>query len=271
MKKILVIENRAETRELFLKCLKAEGFYAIGAENGLIGVQWAQEKLPDLILSEIIMPKLDGYGVLKALRQNPATAIIPLIFVTTKESKTDIRKAIELGADDYLTKPCAVEELLRAIAACLEKRATLEQWYATQSQPVPEAPLAETTRQTAHESIFPSNPELSEVFCFIETNYYQPITLSDVAVAVGYSPAYLTNLVRRKTGQTVQNWIIERRMTAVRSLLLETDERLEEIAATVGYQCAVHFFRQFRQHHGTTPQVWRKSHLDQHKQEQQKC
>ena len=128
MKKILVIENRAETRELFLKCLKAEGFYAIGAENGLIGVQWAQEKLPDLILSEIIMPKLDGYGVLKALRQNPATAIIPLIFVTTKESKTDLRKAIELGADDYLTKPCAVEELLRAIAACLKKRAALEQW-----------------------------------------------------------------------------------------------------------------------------------------------
>ncbi len=271
MKKILVIENRAETRELFLKCLKAEGFYTIGAENGLLGVQRALSELPDLILSEIIIPKLDGYGILKALRQNPTTAIIPLIFVTTKESKTDIRKAIELGADDYLTKPCAGEELLRAIAACLEKRATLEQWYATQSQPVPEAPLADITRQTAHESIFPSDPELSEVFCFIETNYYQPITLSDVAVAVDYSPAYLTNLVRRRTGQTVQNWIIKRRMTAARSLLLETDETVEAIATKVGYQSLVHFFRQFRTYHGTTPQAWRRSQLYQHKQERQNC
>ncbi|KAB8321346.1 response regulator transcription factor [Tolypothrix campylonemoides VB511288] len=270
VKKILVIENQAETRKLFLKCLEAEGFYTIGAENGLIGVQRAHEELPNLVISGIMLPKLDGYGVLTTLRQNPATAIIPFIFVTCKVTQADIRKGMELGADDYLTKPCTVEQLLRAIRVRLERQATFWQWYAGNSQPVREPPCADIIRLTAPQCIFPSDPQLSKVFDFIEANYHQSLTLSDVAVAVGYSPSYLTNLVRRQTGQTVQTWIIERRMAAARSLLLETDERVEEIAAKVGYQSPVHFFRQFRKHHGTTPQAWRKSQLTQHKQEEQK-
>ena len=164
-----------------------------------------------------------------------------------------------MGADDYLTKPCTEDELLKAIAACLEKRTTIRKHYAPQCQLVPEPLSADTVKSADLKSIFPSNPQLSEVFRFIETNYYQSITLRDVAVAVGYSPTYLTNQVRKQTGQTVQNWIISRRMAAARSLLLETDEKVEEIAAQVGYQCMVHFFRQFRQHHGTTPQVWRRA------------
>lgn len=261
MKKILLIENQAETRKLFLKCVEAEGFYTIVAENGLIGVQRAQSELPDLVISEIMLPKLDGYGVLTTLRQNPTTAIIPFIFVTAKVTLADIRKGMELGADDYLTKPCRVEELLRAIRARLERQATLRQCYAANSQLVREPACTGIIRPTAPQCIFPSDPQLSKVFDFIEANYDRSLTLSDVAVAVGYSPSYLTNLVRRQTGQTVQTWIIERRMAAARSLLLETDERVEEIAAKVGYQCAVHFFRQFRKHHGTTPQAWRMSQL----------
>jgi YesN/AraC family two-component response regulator len=257
VKKIMVIEAKSETRNFLLKSLKAEGFYTIGAENGLLGIQRAQAELPDLIISEIIIPKLDGYGVLSMLRQNPTTAIIPFIFVTAKGTWTDIRKGMDLGADDYLTKPCTIEELLRAIAIRLEKQATLQQWYAAQSQPGSKSPPDNTVKPATLQSIFPSHPQLSEVFRFIEDNYRRPITLSDVAVAVGYSSAYLTNLVRRQTGQTVQSWIIQRRMAAARSLLLETDQKVEEIATKVGYHCAVHFFRQFRQHHGTTPQVWR--------------
>jgi YesN/AraC family two-component response regulator len=251
VKKILAIEDRAETRNFFLESLKSKGFDTIGAENDQIAIELIQEELPDLIVSETIAPKIDGYRVLSILRQNPSTAIIPFIFVSSKRTWTDVRKGMDLGADDYLTKPCTIEELLRAIAIRLEKQATLRQWYTAQSQPVSKLP------SVPPQSIFPSHPQLSEVFRFIEDNYYRPITLSDVAVAVGYSSAYLTNLVRRQTGQTVQNWIIERRMAAARLLLLETDRKVEEIATKVGYHCAVHFFRQFRQHHGTTPQAWR--------------
>lgn len=263
MKKILVIEDEARTRNLFVKCLEAEGFYTIGAENGLVGIQQAQEKLPDLVICDIVMPQLDGYGVLTALRQNPVTAIIPFIFLTAKVFQADIRKGMELGADDYITKPCTVEELVRAIAARLKKQAALKQWYAAQSQQVLAPLSAEIAKAADPKSIFPSIPQLREVFDFIEANYHRPITLSDVAQVVGYSRSYLTTLVASQTGQTVNRWIFERRMAEAHFLLQQTDHSVEQIAAAVGYQNVCYFFRQFRQHYQTTPQAWRKKYQTQ--------
>lgn len=261
MKKILVIEDQSPTLTFFLRALEAQGFNSISAENGRIGVRQAREQLPDLILCDIIMPELDGYAVLSVLRQDPATAVIPFIFVTAKEDRADFRKGMELGADDYLTKPCTIEELHKAIATQLEKKTLFEQWYTNPLQAVPPTPESDTEIQVAtSESIFPSDSQLNKVFCFIEANYHRPIALGDVAEAVGYSPAYLTNLLRRQTGRTVQGWIIERRMAAARSLLLQTDQIVGQIATQVGYHNAVHFFRQFRQLHGTTPQAWRSEH-----------
>ena len=100
-------------------------------------------------------------------------------------------------------------------------------------------------------------PLLTSVFRFIEANYCSPIGLSEVAKAVNLSPAYLTDLVRRETGQTVLNWILERRMVKARCLLLETDQSVNQIAQTVGYLDTGHFIRLFRRLNGTTPQAWR--------------
>jgi YesN/AraC family two-component response regulator len=166
---------------------------------------------------------------------------------------------MELGADDYLIKPSTAEELLGAIAAQLEKQAALRQWCALECQRVPEPPTSETVKQADPQPFFPTSPKLGEVFDFIEANYHQPITLHNVAKAVGYSPAYLTDLVRRQTGQTVQRWIIKRRMAAACSLLLETDQSVNQIAEAVGYNDKNYFFYQFRQYHGMTPQMWRKT------------
>ena len=261
VKKILVIEEQAQMRNLFLEFLKAKGFYTISAENGRVGVQQAQEQLPDLIICEITISELNGYEVLTTLRTDPVTAIIPFIFLTAKANRTDIRKGMELGANDYLTKPCTLEELFGAIAAQLEKQTVLRQCHAVQSQPAPKPAFADSaTFAVAPLLNLASHPSLIEVFRFIEANYQRPIALCDVAQAVGYSPAYLTNLTRRHTGQTVQRWIIERRMAAARSLLLETNQGMEQIATRVGYHHVVHFFRQFRQLHGTTPQAWRSAH-----------
>ncbi|MEP0790644.1 AraC family transcriptional regulator [Funiculus sociatus GB2-C1] len=124
-------------------------------------------------------------------------------------------------------------------------------------QRIVEPPPADTAKPTAPQSIFPACPKLREVFDFIEANYHQAITLKDVAKAVRYSPAYLTDLVGRQTGKTVNLWIVERRMAEACSLLLETNHSVDRIAEVVGYQNAGHFFRQFRQYHGTTPQGWR--------------
>ncbi|QIR35867.1 helix-turn-helix transcriptional regulator [Tolypothrix sp. PCC 7910] len=107
------------------------------------------------------------------------------------------------------------------------------------------------------QSIFPYIPRLREVFEFIESNYHQPISLKEVARAVGYSSAYLTDLVRRLTGKTVNDWIIERRIKQACHLLLETNYSVNHIALNVGYQNINHFYYQFRNYHQTTPQIWR--------------
>ncbi len=259
--RILIIEDHKTTLNIFKDILETEGFETITAENGLIGIQQAQIYLPDLIICDIIMPELDGYEVLDALRQDPVTAIIPFIFLTGSNSQAAIRRGMNLGADDYLIKPSTVEELLKAIAARLQKQTALRHWYADKFQQALE-PLTELEAPeiAPPKSIFPSTPQLKEVFDFIEAHYHQGITLCDVAEAVGYSPAYLTNRVARQTGETVNSWIVKRRMAAARLLLQTNNQTIEQIATSLGYQNACHFSRQFRQHHGLPPHAWRKEH-----------
>lgn len=108
-------------------------------------------------------------------------------------------------------------------------------------------------------SIFPPIPQLCEVFEFIELNYHQNIKLKEVAKAVGYSSAYLTTIVRKLTGKTVNNWIIERRMVEASTLLLKTNDSVDEIAFKVGYQNTNHFYSQFRDYYQNTPRGWRES------------
>ncbi len=125
MTKILVIEDEQLVRENILDLLEAEGFEGIGAENGHVGVTWAWDCQPDLIICDVMMPELDGYDVLKLLRKEPVTATIPFIFLTAKADKNDFRQGMQLGADDYLTKPFTSAELLGAIAVRLERKAAI--------------------------------------------------------------------------------------------------------------------------------------------------
>lgn len=129
MTKILVIEDEALVRETLLDLLELESFEVIVAENGQTGVQLAQEHIPDLILCDISMPELDGYGVLQCLRQHHQTAGIPLIFLTARATPTDFRQGMRLGADDYITKPFSQADLLDAIATRLAKHAAITQPY----------------------------------------------------------------------------------------------------------------------------------------------
>ena len=112
MTKILVIEDETTVRENILELLDAEGFDAIAAENGRIGLAMAQQHLPDLILCDIRMPELDGYDVLTALRSESKTAEIPFIFLSAKAAKTDLTVGMDLGASAYIIKPFTLMELL---------------------------------------------------------------------------------------------------------------------------------------------------------------
>ena len=252
VKTILVIEDEAQTREIFLRCLKFEKFKGIGAENGSTGVRLATKHRPDLVVCDIMMPDMNGYEVLTFLRKNDATASIPFIFLTAKVTMSDLRQGMTLGADDYLTKPCTVDDFLDAIASRLKRQEELARGL----QHTAPHPLEAHQKESA-KTIFPDCPRLSAVFEFIEAHYQKPINLTDVAQAVGYSPAYLTNLSQSHTGRTVKAWIIERRMAQARQLLATTAQSIKQVAESIGYADAGYFTRQFRKLHGVTPQVWR--------------
>lgn len=126
MKTILIIEDNTEVRENTAEILELAHYSVLQAENGKIGVEIAQAKKPDLIICDIMMPVLDGYGVIHMLSHNSDTSTIPFIFLTAKSERGDFRKGMELGADDYITKPFDDVELLRAVESRLKKSELLK-------------------------------------------------------------------------------------------------------------------------------------------------
>ena len=128
MNQILIIEDNDHMRENLALMLEMEGFAVVCAPDGRRGVELARSRAPDVILCDVMMPGLDGYGVLQALRADPATATIPLIFLTAKGEKVDQRAGMNLGADDYLVKPVAKAEVLASITARLQRQQQHEHW-----------------------------------------------------------------------------------------------------------------------------------------------
>jgi len=129
MKRILLIEDNHEIRENTAEILELDGYEVITAENGKIGVELASSSKPDLIICDIMMPVLDGYSVLHLLTKNPETENIPFIFLTAKADRQDFRKGMEMGADDYITKPFDDVDLLNAIESRFKKMELLEKKY----------------------------------------------------------------------------------------------------------------------------------------------
>ena len=118
--KVLVIDDNDSFLETLLIFLKNNGFQALGAKNGQLGLQLAKEQMPDLIICDINMSGFDGYDVLRRLRQDSITQNIPLIFLTIEQANRDRYHALELGANDYLDKFCGTEEIVKAIKTQLE-------------------------------------------------------------------------------------------------------------------------------------------------------
>jgi DNA-binding NarL/FixJ family response regulator len=121
MKRILVIEDEPEMRRNITILLRHCDYEPLAAENGRAGVETARREKPDLILCDVMMPELDGYGVLQALQADASLARIPFIFLTAKGEKDDLRSGMNMGADDYLTKPVANADLVRAIEMRLRR------------------------------------------------------------------------------------------------------------------------------------------------------
>ena len=129
MLSVLVIDDNADIRDNTAEILELAGYISLTAENGKKGVETALREKPDIIICDIMMPELDGYGVLHLLQKNADTRNIPFIFLTAKTERSDLRKGMEMGADDYITKPFEEIELLNAVEVRLKKREILSQKY----------------------------------------------------------------------------------------------------------------------------------------------
>ena len=162
-KTLLLIEDNLEVRENTAEILELAGYKVLTAENGKEGVRMAQEAIPRLIICDIMMPELDGYGVLHILSKNPKTASIPFIFLTAKAEKSDFRKGMNLGADDYIIKPFDEVDLMNTIESRLKKSALLSQQF------VPS--VAKTSHQTGEQLELLSSNRKSKPYKKKETIY----------------------------------------------------------------------------------------------------
>ncbi|UJB71147.1 EAL domain-containing protein [Acaryochloris sp. 'Moss Beach'] len=182
MPKILIIEDEPQIRDIIQEILECEGYRTLEADNGLTGLQLAQQNPPDLIVCDVMMPELDGFDVLKGLRENPGIGSIPMIFLTAKTDRASVRKGMNLGADDYITKPFTHLELLSAIDARLKKQALVTQQY-TQTIQGLEAGLNALTYYD-HLTQLPNRRLLEEQFHHIQAEKQIADTL-DALVLVG--------------------------------------------------------------------------------------
>ncbi|MEO0803174.1 MAG: response regulator [Cyanobacteria bacterium J06642_2] len=132
--RILIIEDELQIRQSMVDFLTLEGYEVFDTDNGHEAIEIAKKHRPNLILSDINMPHLDGYNVLSTLQQNPKLADIPFIFLTARVDQRDCRLGMEMGADDYITKPFTFEELMQAIKTRLRKRASTASFYCQEIQ-----------------------------------------------------------------------------------------------------------------------------------------
>ncbi len=193
MYKVLIIEDDTSVRQNLLDLLLLEDFKVIAAENGRIGIQLAEREIPDLIVCDVMMPELDGHSVLKLLRQEPSTATIPFIFLTAKSDKIDFRQGMELGADDYLTKPFTRAELLAAMTSRLEKQIIINQ----QSQQKLDDLRSSITFSLPHEMRTPLNGILGFSALLIkDVNILSSHEIAEMAEGIHKSAERLLRLIQ---------------------------------------------------------------------------
>ncbi len=126
-KKILIIEDQAPMRRNIALMLQMEGYEVCSAENGRVGLETARRERPDLILCDVMMPELDGYAVVQALREDESFAAVPFVFLTAKSDRGDVRIGMNFGADDYLTKPVVRDDLLAAVQVRLSRAEAVQE------------------------------------------------------------------------------------------------------------------------------------------------
>ena len=251
--RILVVEDDEDLRLTICEWLSLQGHAVSAAVDGLEALAIASEQSFDVVVTDYKMPRCDGLHMLSALKARDPR--VQVIFLTGQAKIEDAIEALREGRSfDFLQKPLHdLRRLDQVIARALAQR------QAPSSLPDAgtAAPAPHSAWPPAVAEAIANEPALLRAFHFMEAHFREPIGLREVAAATEYSPAYLTNRMRLKTGKTVQQWIRAIKMAEAQRLLATTDASAQEIAETLGYSAANYFHRQFRQASGVSPQAWR--------------
>lgn len=244
----LLVEDNAEMRAYIRKHL-AIHFRLIEAADGEEGLALAQESMPDLVLSDVMMPKMNGYDLCHALKSNPQTSHIPVLLLTAKSSQSEKLEGLELGADDYLSKPFDVRELTLRMNNLIASRRTIQAFYQSHGlQKVicnPELPKRETSF-------------LDTLRQYVEDNIGNAdIKVTDLAATVYMSERNLTRKLKALTGDTPKKMLSVIRLEYAAKLLTHTDESITEVSYHAGFADASHFTRSFKAHYSVTPTQFR--------------
>ncbi|MEO0470300.1 MAG: tetratricopeptide repeat protein [Bacteroidota bacterium] len=242
--RILVVEDNADIRSYVRDQLQGFGYQVLEAENGEVGLAMAKEHLPDLVISDVMMPKVDGYGVAKGMRKDERTSHIPLIMLTSKASDESRIKGFEHGIDEYLLKPFNAKELKARIVNLLEQRKRLRQRFSS----------ATTIRPNEVSAVPIDQAFVQKVLQTIEDNLSEPqFGVEQLSEAAGMSVTHLNRKLRALVDQSAGKLIRSMRLQRAADLLKQQAATVSEIAYDLGFSDPTHFTRSFKKQFGMSP------------------
>jgi len=247
LSKVLIVEDHAEMQD-YLKTILQKHYMVLTAANGREGIEMAKAELPDLIVSDVMMPEVDGFELCETLKEDELTCHIPIILLTAKADQTSKVEGLKYGADAYLAKPFQREELQVRVEKLLENRRKLQAYYGSsdgtiKAEEVPLDPFLEKaiTIMTEH---------LSD----------EEFTIEQLSSDLCYTRQQVYGKIKQLTGLSPMQYLTQMRLEKAKQLLLTTHENISQIAYAVGYKTHGTFSTAFKNYAGTPPKAFREEH-----------
>ena len=247
--KILIIEDHKDIR-LYMKILFSSKYSLIMAENGEEGIRMAQKEVPDIIISDVMMPGLNGFECTKILKEDIKTCHIPIILLTALVGDTNMVKGLELGADDYILKPFSPDVLLSKVKRLIKNRLELKQTYM-------KLMMANNTADANIEEEKKEDPFIRQIFDIVEKNLQNPdFNVKRLAEMLNMSQPTLYRRVKQLTSYTIIELIRGVRLKCAANLLRTRKYSIQEVSEMVGYNDTPTFRKHFVDFYGTTPSTF---------------
>ena len=246
---LLIVEDNADVRSYLHEHLVEAGYQIIEAVNGENGLALAQEHLPDLILTDVMMPRMDGYAFSRHIRSDERTSHIPIIMLTAKAAEDDKIEGLEIGVDDYLTKPFSAKELHVRVANLIRQRQQLRERFSRATVIRPAEVSAISVDQVFLEKI------IHAIESHISDEQFGVETLSN---AVNMSVTHLNRKLNALIGQSAGHLIRSMRLQRAADLLAQNAGNVAEIAFQVGFSVPENFSRSFKKQFGCSPGEYQK-------------